>query len=193
MAAFAVLVIIILLIFQYQRGKSGLFSTGLDEDYASARISKSLDKVISERMGWNPIHLERYGEKIPDFTVTDINGKTHNLSDYHGKNVFIVMWATWCGPCMAEVPHLIALREIMSEDQLAILAISNEPVETVKAMAARKKLTYTVISHQDRLPSPLSEVRGIPCGFFIRPDGTLKIVTEGSLHLGEMKMIILAE
>jgi len=156
-------------------------------------ISKSLDRIISHRTNWNPILKDSYGKTVPDFTVTDITGKTHSLSDYKGKDILVVLWATWCQPCLIEIPHLIALRDIMSEDKLAILAISNEPAEVVKTMAKNKNINYTVISHQGILPAPFSKIRAIPSTFFIRPDGTLKLVVEGGSHLGEMKSIILAE
>ncbi len=156
-------------------------------------ISKSLNKIISSRSGWNPILKDYYGKSVADFTVTDITGKAHKLSDYKGKDVLVVIWATWCQPCVLEIPHLIALRDIMDKDKLAILAISNEPVELVRKMAKDKDINYTAISYQGVLPEPFNRIRAVPSSFFIRPDGTLKLVTEGGTHLGEMKAIILAE
>jgi peroxiredoxin len=177
--------------------KSSPPKAGGEEQSSSAvtnpSISDSLKAVISSRMGWNPILSNFYGKEMPDFTVKDIAGKTYNLKDYRGKNVLVVMWATWCVPCLQEIPHIKALREIMPEDKLAILAISNEPVSVVKATAESEKMNYTVISHQGGLPEPFSNIRAFPSAFFIRPDGTLKLVTEGSMHLGETKSIILAE
>jgi peroxiredoxin len=156
-------------------------------------VSKALEEIIARRNSWNPILANFYGKEMPDFKVEDINGKTHSLKDYRGKNVMVIMWATWCQPCLQEIPHLIALREIIPADKLAILAISNEPANTVKATAQSEGINYTVISHRGSLPEPFNIVRGIPTTFFIRPDGTLKLVVEGGSQLGEMKAIILAE
>jgi len=130
---------------------------------------------------------------MPDFQVSDINGKPVKLSDYRGKTVMVIMWATWCQPCMQEVPHINALREIISEDKLAILAISNEDASLVKKAAENKRMVYTVISYRDALPEPFSNTKSIPSAFYIKPDGTLKLATEGLSYLGEMKAIILAE
>lgn len=156
-------------------------------------ISKSLEEIILNRNSWNPILGNFYGKQMPDFKIQDITGKTQSLSDYRGKEVMVVFWATWCVPCMEEVPHLVALRDIIKEDKLAILAISNEPDNVVKSTAEKRNMTYTVISYQGRLPAPFSNIRGIPTAFFIRPDGTLKIVSEGGMPLSEMKSIILAQ
>ena len=137
--------------------------------------------------------MEFYGKAMPDFKVTDITGKSHSLSDYRGKNVMVVLWATWCVPCREEIPHIMALREIMPADKLAIIAISNEPADVVKEMADDKKINYTVVSNKGVLPEPFSSIRGYPSTFFIKPDGTLKLVVEGGASLGEFKSIILAE
>lgn len=156
-------------------------------------ISKAIENIIADRKTWNSILMNFYGREMPDFKVKDINGKEHNLKDYRGKNVVVTIWATWCRPCLQEIPHLVALREIMPKDKVAILAISNEPVDTVKATAQSEGINYTVISHGGSLPEPFSIVRNIPTTFFIRPDGTLKLVVEGGSQLGEMKAIILAD
>jgi thiol-disulfide isomerase/thioredoxin len=156
-------------------------------------VSKSLREIISRGSGWSPILGSFYGKELPDFKVGDITGKTQSLSDYRGKNVLVVMWATWCQPCLQEIPHLKALREIMPADKLAILAISSEPAGVIKAMAESENINYTVISYQGILPEPFSSIRGYPTIFFIKPDGTLKLVAEGMTRLGETKSIILAE
>jgi len=153
----------------------------------------TLKSVIARAESWKPVLAEFYGKEMPDFQVTDITGKSHSLKDYRGKTVMVVMWATWCQPCMQEVPHLNTLREIMPEDKLAILAISNESLATVQKAAETQKMKYTVIATQQALPEPFNKAEFIPTVFYVRPDGTLKIVAQGSSVLGEMKSIILAE
>jgi peroxiredoxin len=160
---------------------------------STAPALPDIKSIVAAARTWSPILSNFYGKQTPDFTVTDIRGKTHKLSDYRGKDVMIVFWATWCMPCKEEIPHLIALRNIFSVDKLAILAISNESVNTVKAMADEENMNYTVISYQSELPGPFGGIESIPTAFFIRPDGTLKICTQGGLQLGEMKAIILAK
>jgi peroxiredoxin len=160
----------------------------------------SLRDVIRAARTWGPAYSSSFGQKAPDFTLTDINGKQHKLSDYRGKNVMIIFWATWCGPCLRETPHLIALRNTIGEDKLAMLAVSYistfppETAEKVKNFVEQNKINYTVFStDMGTMPSPFSRISGIPCSFFIDSEGKIKLATEGLLSLGEIKAILQAE
>jgi peroxiredoxin len=160
----------------------------------------NLRDIIRAARTWGPIYTSWFGQKTPDFTLTDINGKEHKLSDYRGKDVIIIFWATWCGPCKMEVPHLIALRNIIGEDKLAMLAISciskfpPETTKKVKGFVGQNKINYTVFSVDgNTLPPPFNRINGIPCSFFIDPEGKIKLATEGLLSLGEIKAILQAE
>ena len=134
-----------------------------------------------------------FGKPAPAFTLPDITGKQHNLSDYRGKNVMIIFWATWCGPCRIEIPDLIKLRNTIGEDKLAMLAISNERPTLVKTFAAQQKINYTVLTSQQELPAPFNLVNAIPCSFFIDRQGRIKLATVGLLPLSDMKAILQIE
>lgn len=65
------------------------------------------------------------GEKASDFTYPDTNGKLVSLSDFKGKVVYLDVWATWCGPCMKEVPHLNKLeKELHSNKGIVFMSVS---------------------------------------------------------------------
>jgi len=153
----------------------------------------SLREIIRNRRTWNPIFTSWYGVAAPNFTLTDINGKKHKLSDYQWRNVLIIFWATWCRPCHIEIPHLIELRNTVGEDKLVMLAISSERENQVKKFTADKKLNYTVFSYNTRaMSAPYSQVAGIPSAIFISPEGKMKLATEGLVSFGEIKAILQA-
>jgi len=154
----------------------------------------TIDDVLKTARTWGPAYADWNGKQAPDFTLPDINGKPHKLSDYRGKTVLIIFWATWCRPCLKEIPHLIELRNTTGEDKLAILAISNESPALVKRAAADFKINYTVLcSGMNIMPPPFNYIYSIPSSFFIRPDGKIKLATEGLIQLEATKAIIQAD
>jgi len=160
----------------------------------------TLNDIIRARRTWGPIFTSWYGRAAPDFDVPDIDGSYHRLSDYRGKDVLIILWGTWCPPCHKEIPHLIALRNIYSEADLAMLAITfidwrlQETPQKVREFVRRSGINYTVVSVEAAaLPGPYNRITGFPSAFFIDKRGKIKFATEGALSLGEMKAILRAE
>jgi peroxiredoxin len=140
---------------------------------------------------WDAAFTSSFEKEAPDFTIEDINGKTHKLSDYRGRNVMVVFWATWCPPCNLEVPHLIDLRKTIAKDKLAILAISNEGAKRLKSFVESKGINYTVASLGGKtLPEPFSNVSAIPTTFFISPDGKIKFASMGVMPVADAKAVM---
>ncbi len=152
----------------------------------------SLLDIVKHRRTWNPGWAASYGNAAPDFEFIDVDGKTIKLSDHNGKNVLLVFWATWCGPCIVEIPHLIELRKNFSTDELAILAVSSENPGTVKRFVENRQINYIVGTPKGRLPRPFAEVRSIPSAFYIDKQGKIKLATEGFVSLEESTAIIKA-
>jgi peroxiredoxin len=130
------------------------------------------------------------GKEAPDFTLKDTDGKVHKLSDYRGKEVLVTFWATWCPPCQEEMPELISLRKSMSEDKLAILAISNESIVTLKTFKEKRGLNYTILQMKKMLGDPYNQVRYIPSAFFIDKKGIIKVAVTNAIKEESMKAII---
>ena len=168
-------------------------NTPHSEPVSGTRTSR-LESIVNSRKTWD-VAFESWSDKsAPDFTVSDMNGRTHTLSDYRGKNLLVVFWATWCPACKLEVPHLIELRKLYSEDELGIVAISNESPEQLKRFAADKGINYTVATLGGApLPAPFSDVTSIPTTFFIDRDGTIKVTALGLVSLEDSKAILEAE
>ena len=68
--------------------------------------------------------LIKPGKKVPDFTLNDLSGKPRKLSEFRGKKVVLVFWATWCPDCRAEVPELKAMMAEADPDKVAFVSVS---------------------------------------------------------------------
>jgi peroxiredoxin len=159
----------------------------------------TINDIIKYANTWNPIFTKWYGKEATDFTVIDINGKKHTLSDYKGKNVMLVLWETWCPPCIAEIPSIIELRKQISEDKLIILGISyidqRNTTEAVRKFVTTNPVINYPVTATDlmAMPSPYNLIRAFPSSFFINPQGKIKLAAEGMIPFPQMKAIIEAE
>lgn len=83
------------------------------------------------------------GKVAPEITGEDIDGKPMKLSDYRGKVVALVFWATWCGPCMGLVPHERDLTERLKGKPFVLLGIDGDPDrEQAKKVASRERMSW---------------------------------------------------
>jgi len=156
--------------------------------------NNTLEDIVKSAESWGVAFKPWFGKAVPDFTVTDTEGREHSLSSNLGKNVLVVFWATWCPACNLEIPHLINLRKEIGEDDLAIIAISNEEPKILKDFVSDKGINYTVATvGSSVLPSPFADVTGIPTTFFIDRKGQIKLVAVGLVELDDTKAILKAE
>jgi len=171
-------------------------STHQNPEGSAMTNSRSLADIVASARGWGPVSTKWYGKEAPDFTLKDLDGKEHRLSDYRGKNVMLVFWATWCVYCTMEVPHLRALDNIINKNgyPMKILSISdyNETEQQTRIFAEKNKMNYTVLLNKAYLPRPFV-VDSLPTSFFIDPEGKIKMATSGMLTLGDMKGLLEAK
>jgi peroxiredoxin len=157
-----------------------------------------IDVIMAGRNYWNPGYGNWYGRPAPDFTLKDLDGNEHKLSDYRGKQVMLVFWATWCGSCIMEMPHLIELHNELDPNEAVILAISYEEQGKIKGFVEGRGVNYTVLLEDGNMPQPFGVMRiyqtnGIPCSFFIDEAGNVKIAVNSMLTKGFMHAILQAE
>ena len=121
---------------------------------------------------------------VPGFTVTDLEGKTVSFADLRGKVVLVNFWATWCPPCRAEIPDLVALQE-KYRDKLVVLGISEDEDATpaqVKAFGVEQKMNYPIIMKTPELGKIFKGVSALPTTFVIDPEGKIRQRHVGMLH-----------
>jgi peroxiredoxin len=115
----------------------------------------------------------RAGFPAPDFTLTDIAGRPHHLTDYRGKIVFLNVWATWCPPCREEMPSMEELYQRLRGKEFAMLAVSQDEdgVAAVKPFVDQMGLTFPVLIDRRGVVSTRYGVTGYPETFIIDRDG----------------------
>ncbi len=122
----------------------------------------------------------------PDFTVTDINGQKHKLSDFRGKKVFLNFWATWCGPCKMEMPEFQkAYEKYKDEIEFVVVNVDGGGESSVpKASKFVQDNGYTFPVYYDTLNEGAIAygVSSIPATYFIDEEGYFVAYQIGALN-----------
>ncbi len=102
------------------------------------------------------------GQVLPDFTVKDLDGQDHNLSQYRGKVMILDLFATWCPPCKMEIPHFVELQSAYPKN-LAVVGLSFDQAgpDKVKAFAKEMGINYDIYWGNEDVARYVS-LRGIP-------------------------------
>ncbi len=131
------------------------------------------------------------GNHAPLFTLKDTQGTNVSFSDFKGKVVLINFWATWCGPCKAEMPSLNNLYKALKDKGFAVLAISTDSSEKpVRSFVAERGISFPVLMDKDKtVYSDKYAVFGLPMSFLIDRDGVVvgRVVGEVKWDSPEMK------
>lgn len=135
----------------------------------------------------------RSGALAPAFTLTDLDGETHHLMDFHGRPIIINFWATWCPPCREEMPDLQRVYEQYQADDLVILAINNdEPPQVIREFVEEHDLTFLMLLDETNVVTRLYEVQSYPSTFFIDRSGRIRHDTySGPLTESYIESIVL--
>ncbi len=130
------------------------------------------------------------GQKFVDFTITQKDSTKVSLSDYAGKGKYVLVdfWASWCGPCRAEVPNLKEIYSNHKGDKFEIVGVAvwDELERTEKAIED-DKIPWPQIINAGEIPTKLYGINGIPHIILIGPDGT---ILERHLRGEDMKNMI---
>ena len=136
-----------------------------------------LKRVAKAKNAARQLAVTAVGQKFTDFEVPAADGSMQKLSDYVGKGkvTLVDFWASWCGPCRAEIPKLQALKAKYGDkfDVLGV-AVWDNPDDTRKAME-QMEITWPVIIGTEQLnqPTDLYGIKGIPHIIIFGPDGTI--------------------
>jgi len=121
------------------------------------------------------------GKAAPDFELQNLEGQSISLNDLKGKPVLINFWATWCGPCVFEMPYLQEIHDEWSGKGLMVLAINRgESSSKVEQFLQSNNLSLPVLLDTKLDVFRRYNIRSIPTTFFIDKDGIIQVKVIGA-------------
>ena len=122
------------------------------------------------------------GEMAPDVTLLALDGIEYRLSDFRGQVVFLNFWASWCGPCRAEMPSMQEMYEEYGKDGFIILAVDvGEDSETVQRFMNELALTFPAFLDENKeVYKEYNKSNGIPQSYIIDRQGIIREYIPGS-------------
>ena len=183
-------------------GKMNSFTNYLSDPSGTESEHKSEQEILNEEAqskedadSSNESNLDV--DPALDFELVDQYGNTHTLADYKGKVIFMNFWATWCGPCKAELPDIQVLYEKYKDsDNVAVIGVAAPDYgqegseEEIKAFLEENEITYPVLMDRNQSLFYGYGVNAYPTTFMIDEDGNVYGYISGQLTYDIMEDII---
>jgi len=190
--------------FHLRRSRSGRGMAGWGVGLGCLSVVASVGLAVLYYQGFRQITSMKEGMEgadfaawegvlAPDVTVRTLEGEQIQLSELRGRRVILDFWATWCPPCVQEIPHFIELHEETSRDELMIVGVSDEEEGTLKSFVQKQGINYPIGTVEEDLPSPYADVMSIPTTFVIDRNGVIQAVLVGYHELKDLRAYALAD
>lgn len=131
----------------------------------------------------------------PDFAMKDLDGKLRDIKEWDGKIIILNFWATWCPPCLKEIPDLIKLQNLYGQQGLQIIGIAIDNDDDVRAFIKKTGINYPVMASQQagELAGLYgNKIGGLPYTAIINRDGEITETIIGVLHMQRAEKILSA-
>ena len=148
-------------------------------------------RFVSGLMGVAALLLSASVVSAQPFVFKDMQGKQQRLQDYRGKWVLVNFWATWCPPCLEEVPDLVSLHEAHNKTDLVVIGVALDSTEkSVKDFVAKRHVSYPVVVGDYDLAAQVGDVEVLPTSYLYNPQGELVSYQEGMVTRSSIESYI---
>ena len=153
----------------------------------SGGIRKALGSLIrgdrTSPQGSKPLVAGFYGYAPENWTLRSLDGREAKLGEFRDKVLFLNFWATWCGPCIGEMPGIEALAESLKAEEVAFLLVTDEDEQTVQKFLAKRPARAPIYFRSPRLPD-VFQAPGIPATFIVGRTGAVLFRQFGAADWG---------
>ncbi len=134
-------------------------------------------------------------DRLPEFSLTNIDGEMQSIGSWPGKAMIVNFWATWCAPCLREIPLLVDYQRRYREDlALQVVGIAVDQIVPVKAFMNDMAMNYPVLIGQaDAMDAAAAfdvDFFGLPFSVFTAPDGHVLGIHTGELHAVDLDNVV---
>ncbi|MGD2081566.1 MAG: TlpA disulfide reductase family protein [Chromatiales bacterium] len=128
----------------------------------------------------------------PDFVLPDLDGREHRLSDYRGKWVLVNYWATWCPPCLEEMPELEIFHDAHKDDDALVLGINMEDISVgrLRAFVEAQFLSYPILRERPAARTAFGPLDAMPTSYLVDPGGEVVAKQVGAVTAEALERFI---
>jgi cytochrome c biogenesis protein CcmG/thiol:disulfide interchange protein DsbE len=149
------------------------------------RVTAALGMAI---MLCGTVDSKNVGDSAPDFSRADFAGNPVHLADYRGKLVLLNFWASWCGPCLEEMPRFFGWQKDYGARGLQIIGVSmDDDVASARRLLARRPAPYPMVQGDAKLGAAFGGVLGLPLTYLIDPRGRIAGRYQGNADLAKLE------